>query len=256
MLAARQTLSDRAVWAALGAELDAWAATGRVATFWWRDDDATGPSPALDRLLALAEGIPLGLAVIPQPADPALAAHLEGTGVVVLQHGIVHENRASFGARSSEFPEGEAVEARLEALDVSRRRMATLFGDRFVPVLVPPWNRIAPALAARLGEAGFVGLSASGMGGATGGFPRIDIRIDPVDWRGSRRFRGVGPVTLDVIDHLRRRRTGLDPDVAIGILTHHRLDDPMTEAFMADFVGLVAHHPAASWCGVRRMFGL
>ena len=40
-------------WADLDAELDRWKAAGRAATLWWRDDDATRPTPALDRLLAL-----------------------------------------------------------------------------------------------------------------------------------------------------------------------------------------------------------
>ncbi|MEK9660397.1 MAG: hypothetical protein VW644_01455, partial [Alphaproteobacteria bacterium] len=42
-----------APWDALAAELDVWAAAGRTATLWWRDDDADAASPALERLLAL-----------------------------------------------------------------------------------------------------------------------------------------------------------------------------------------------------------
>ena len=37
-----------APWAALNAELDCWAAAGRCATFWWRDDDAGEMTAPLD----------------------------------------------------------------------------------------------------------------------------------------------------------------------------------------------------------------
>ena len=41
-------------WKALRHELDHWAALGRAAEFWWRDDDARQPSPELNVLIALA----------------------------------------------------------------------------------------------------------------------------------------------------------------------------------------------------------
>ena len=65
-------------WDRLDRELAAWAAEGREATFWWRDDDAVAATPALDRLLRLTEsgGVPLALAVIPAPAEPGLAERL------------------------------------------------------------------------------------------------------------------------------------------------------------------------------------
>ncbi|NUB17118.1 hypothetical protein GAY28_35010, partial [Azospirillum brasilense] len=46
----------RAGWDALTAELDAWAAGGRTATLWWRDDDAVEPTPGPGRMGALSRG--------------------------------------------------------------------------------------------------------------------------------------------------------------------------------------------------------
>ena len=43
-------------WSDLEAELEAWRCRGRRATFWWRDDDAVEATPALERLLGLADG--------------------------------------------------------------------------------------------------------------------------------------------------------------------------------------------------------
>src|SRR5690606_39595463 len=57
--------SLRDEWTALEAELDLWAEAGRVASFWWRDDDATDVTPPLERLLRLKDSTrtPLTLAV-------------------------------------------------------------------------------------------------------------------------------------------------------------------------------------------------
>jgi hypothetical protein len=42
---------SRDVWRRLEAELDRWGDAGRAATFWWRDDDASDATPALETLL-------------------------------------------------------------------------------------------------------------------------------------------------------------------------------------------------------------
>ena len=49
----------------LRAELDAWAGNGAVATFWWRDDDAAGPTDPVRRLLDISSesGVTVALAV-------------------------------------------------------------------------------------------------------------------------------------------------------------------------------------------------
>jgi hypothetical protein len=46
-------------------ELDRWRDAERVATLWWRDDDAVAPSARLDRLVTIAGKVPVALAVIP-----------------------------------------------------------------------------------------------------------------------------------------------------------------------------------------------
>ena len=94
-------------WPDLVAELDRWAAAERNATFWWRDDDAAAVTEPLLRLLELCRrhGVPLALAVIPQPADPALAALIARSDapVTVMQHGFAHRNHAPEGAKSAEL---------------------------------------------------------------------------------------------------------------------------------------------------------
>src|SRR5271170_1486794 len=86
-----------AQWTDLADELDRWGEKGRIATLWWRDDDAAAPSRRLDSLLATAGEVPVALAVIPALADQALAARLDRsvkTPVRVLQHGWRHLDHA------------------------------------------------------------------------------------------------------------------------------------------------------------------
>ena len=96
-------------WSDLAAELDRWSAAGQVAEFWWRDDDAVAPSSQLDRLLRLADGVPLALAVIPALARPELARMLNGMQkVAVLQHGWQHANHAGSG-KKERIPRGRSA---------------------------------------------------------------------------------------------------------------------------------------------------
>ena len=55
-------------WPDLMAEFDRWEEAGKVATLWWRDDDAVAPTARLGRLLSIASGVPISLAVIPADA--------------------------------------------------------------------------------------------------------------------------------------------------------------------------------------------
>ena len=75
-------------WCDLVAELDCWGEAGRIASLWWRDDDAATATPELAGLRRIAGRTPLALAVIPEPATASLAEALNDTqSIGVLQHG-------------------------------------------------------------------------------------------------------------------------------------------------------------------------
>jgi hypothetical protein len=245
------------IWAPLETELEAWSAAGLIARFWWRDDDATAPSAPLDRLLALAGGTPLALAVIPQTATEALADRLATADIVtVLQHGIAHTNHAVPPAKKAELGADRPAAAIATALDAGRRRLEALFGRRFRPVLVPPWNRIADGLVALLPQAGFTGLSTAGarrQAEPVSGLRQVNSHLDPIDWHGTRRCRPAGELVAETVRHLTSRRLGA-ADEPVGLLTHHLLDDPATERFAADLAGLVRAHPAAAWISAGELW--
>lgn len=239
-------------WARLSAELDAWCAAGRTADFWWRDDDAAEPTNALDRLLALAAPRPLTLAAIPASTGPALAARLAGLPhVTVIQHGVAHANNAPAGEKKSEFPAGAPVDRAVEDLAEARARMTALFGDRFAPVLAPPWNRIAGPVAAALARAGLLGLSGfAPRRAATGpdGAMHVNTHIDVIAWRAGGGFVGVDAALDQTVQHLRARREGsADPAEPTGLMTHHLVHDEAVWNFVARFADAIDAHPAARW---------
>lgn len=245
-------------WAALETELDLWQSAGRTADFWWRDDDAVDWTPALDRLLALAEGTPIGLAVIPGNAEARLADGLaRSPAVAVLQHGWRHANHAPAGERKSEFGAHRPLSHRVEQLRLGRERLRSLFGPRAIGVLVPPWNRIAPDLVPHLPEAGIHGLSTTGprRAAAAGAVRAVNVHADLIDWRGSRRFVGEATALGLVLRHLRGRflRT-IDPEEPTGILSHHLVQDAATEGFLHRLIGTVRRHPAARFVPITEIF--
>ncbi len=155
---------------------DAAADEGRAVAMWWRDDDAVRVGPRLERTVALAErtGARIALAVIPADADVRLLAWCDGRAHV-LQHGAAHRNHQRTG-KKAELGDARPVEEIVEELVLLRGRLTS---PSLVPVMVPPWNRMRPDLAAWLSDAGYCGLSQFGGGAGprrSAGWIRISIR--------------------------------------------------------------------------------
>lgn len=151
--------------------LDAYAKDGRTVQLWLRDDDAIAPTAALSLLLDLSArwNAPMTIAAIPANATTALARLLiELPLISVAVHGWDHTNHAPASEKKQELGLHRGEEAVLARLAEGLERIAGLFGDRAVPLLVPPWNRIAPALLGHLPSLGYVAL---GLRAGTGGDP-------------------------------------------------------------------------------------
>jgi hypothetical protein len=245
-------------WADLERELDLWHAAGRPATLWWRDDDAVRPSPALDRLLTLADGLPLALAVIPEQATGALAERLAGCAELrVLQHGWRHTNHAPADEKKAELGAHRPELAMLDELVAGRQRLALLFGQRALAVLTPPWNRMSEALVPLLRGAGYGGISMAGPRRAaepSPGLIQVNTHADLVAWR-SGGFVGTAPALGLITAHLAARRAGAaDPAEPTGLLTHHLVMDEPGAAFVAELVAFTKRHKAVRWLGAVEAF--
>lgn len=246
-------------WPDLTRELDAWSDGGRTAQFWWRDDDAVAVTPALERLIALqrSTGVPLALAVIPEPASPGLNDRLAPErGIAVVQHGWAHLNHAQPGRPKAELGPDRPPSFVLGELVRGQARLDQLFGNRWLRVVVPPHNRIAAAVASGLGQAGYIGLSADKpRRGSPAGIVQINTHIDIMDWAVTRAFRGDGPCLEQAIAHLAAKRAGgADPTEPTGLLTHHLAHDAAAWRFAAQFIAATTSHPGVEWCDPSALF--
>ena len=212
-------------WHALGEEATRWQESGRTAQLWWRDDDAADSEPALDRLLVLhrATRVPLALAVVPAHATPALADRLAAEpGVDLLQHGYAHLNHAAPGEKKAELGPHRPAMVVLGELGTGWLALERLFGDRALSVMVPPWNRIAPALVPTLPEIGFSGLSTFGPRGRVRpvrGLLQVNTHADLIDWKNGGGFAGEAAVLGALVAALAHARTVTAEPV--GLLSHH-----------------------------------
>ena len=243
-------------WDTLDRELALWTAAGQVATLWWRDDDAVAPSAALDRLLALAAGrASVALAVVPEPAGEPLARRLATAPLVrVLQHGWAHRNHRPPGARSAELGADRPLAAVTAELARGREHLASLLGARFLPVLVPPWNRIDPTIVEALPALGFRGLSCFGPR-AVGLRSTVNTHVDPIAWRADRGFVGEAKALGELARHLAERRAGaVDADEPTGLLTHHLVHDAALWRFLDRLLARTTAHPAVRWLDARAVF--
>ncbi len=212
-------------WQALADEDARWGEAGRVAELWWRDDDASDVTPSLDRLVELARdtGTPLALAVVPAQATAALADRLADEPLVdVLQHGYAHANHALGPEKNIELGTQRPAMMTLGELATGWMALERLFGARALPVMVPPWNRIAPVLVPTLPEIGYRGLSTFGPRTRVHpvrGLLQVNTHVDLIDWKGGRVFAGEDAALGVLVTALERARSGGGEPV--GILSHH-----------------------------------
>ena len=249
-------MMDEAAWQPLREEFARWTKANRIARFWLRDDDAVEPTAALERLLVLREEyqVPLTLAVIPAHVKEQLArrlAHEDGVNVVV--HGWSHENHAPANEKKQELGPHRALDVMSAELGDGHKLLEKLFLDRFVPVLVPPWNRIDPLLLNGLPNLDFKALSVFGPVNEkfTAVLPVINAHVDLMDWHGTRGCRDHGQLIEAIIKELRLRF--ISSDEPIGILTHHLVHDKSAWDFLQKLFAVVAAAPAGRWVSLREL---
>jgi hypothetical protein len=235
-------------WTPLRRELARWQESGRTASLWLRDDDAEAPTPALDSLLAMtaAHGVSVLVAIIPARADPALAERLgRERHVEAAVHGVAHVNHAAEGEKRAELGPARPADDVLAELAAARERLAQLF-PVLSGLLVPPWNRIATPVAARIGEAGFAGISAFGWKPVAAGVRQLNTHVDLIDWKAQGRWRDLDEVIVLLAAALAasRKTHGHAP---VGILSHHLRRTGESDGMLAQLLGETARDPAIRW---------
>jgi hypothetical protein len=131
-----------------------------------------------------------------------------------------------------------------------------LFGSSVLPVLVPPWNRIAPGLVPALPEIGFRGLSTFDIRPhrrLVSGWVQVNTHIDLIDWR-ARRFAGIEAVLGAFARALVAARTGSDEP--LGLLSHHLAMDEPAWDFLSSFWERVRGTPGIGIAAASDLFAL
>ncbi len=253
--------SNLKTWLILQQELDLWADSGKTATFWWRDDDAVEETPQLHLLDALSRdmNVPVSLAVIPARLHDSLPRFLRSQdNLIVIQHGYAHCSYALKGMKKIELGSNRSDDEIQNDLVTGRLQLDTAFGEQFIPVLVPPWNRIERRVYPVLIDAEFSGVSsmwARETAYPVKGLLQVNAHLDPVDWRPSRRFIGETIAIEHIHRHLSSRRlAGGDIAEATGILTHHLIQNDEVWAFCRTLFETLNRHPAAQWLNAREIW--
>ena len=236
--------------------LDAASARAAELRFWWRDDDAQAATPQLARLLDLATRfhLPLGLAVVPAAVAPQLADHVECVAQLhVLQHGWSHRNHSPPGEKKMELGDHRPKEAIERELRLGFERLRGLFPGRFLPVLVPPWNRIGAAAKAAMPSIGLCGLSTFGPADAAA-IHQANVHLDIFAWRPARRPLTPSEIYAGLCREVSRRLDGASEP--IGIMTHHLVQSEESWALLEEIFALLRTHPAAAWPAIPALFDL
>lgn len=226
--------------------------SGCPVQLWLRDDDAVEPTKPLDRLLEMADrhAVPITLAVIPAQASDALAARLASADcadkVTVAVHGWSHQSYAPVGEKKQELGLHRPLGDILAELARGSNDLARRHGSQFVPLLVPPWNRIDPAVIQRLPSIGFRGLSTFGNQ-TSSVIDVMNTHVDVIDWKGSRGGRATADLVAELAALISK---GSAP---IGILSHHLIHDQQAWKFLKQLLELTSAHSGARWLSIKEL---
>ncbi|MEM1004771.1 MAG: polysaccharide deacetylase family protein [Pseudomonadota bacterium] len=241
-------------WRPLDDELLAWSTAGLSLPLWWRDDDAVAVSQQLKTLADASQrlGLAVHLAIIPRDVDPDLVQYVaQHQTLIPVVHGWAHQNYAPAHEKKAEFRLHRPLDLIVNDAEAGFSKLAALFGDMLRPVFVPPWNRIAQEVSARLPTIGYRIMSTStprDVAMAAPGLEQINTHLDPIDWRGTRGLADPDALITQTAALLRDRRYGrTDNSEPFGVLTHHLVHDRQIWAFTEALLQKLLEGPAIAW---------
>lgn len=242
-------------------ELDEWNFDGDEAMLWWRDDDAVEDTPALQKLLSLSDkfDLPVALAVIPECLEDSLVSQVRAHSLVsVMQHGIRHLNTAPEGKKNQELSRNADQQALKTDIAEGRMRLLERFEQQFIPVMVPPWNRIDDEVVEHLAGLGFLGLScftARTQPEVDENVWLVNTHVDIIDWKNDKTFVGTEQAVAQITTHLEAKRTGLaDRAEPTGLMSHHLVHNEEVWEFLEKLFSILDEHPAVTWLSAERAF--
>lgn len=205
--------------------LDELAEENKAIRIFLRDDDADDDLEALRSLfdVTLASSVPLNLAIIPGTLSDAGIRlldnhkHLHPDLFGLNQHGWLHLNHEKEG-RKCEFGPSRAFDQQREDISKGRGLLEKVFGDKFYPAFIPPWNRCTDETLRVLDQLNFKVFSKDrGKALVTGhAFQEISSTLDLYRWKGNPAMKAPEELVAELLAQMR----AVDP---IGLLLHHKV---------------------------------
>ncbi len=221
--------------------------SGRIVQFWLRDDDAVEPTEALGRFNTMTREfkVPACLAVIPANTGKELSTYLNNDAhISIAVHGWAHENHAPDNEKKQELGAHRGLSDIVAELSNGFDQLKTRYPDKFTPLLVPPWNRIADSVVNELSNIGYEALSTFGVE-KSAPIRMLNTHVDLIDWKGNRGGRSAQALVADLVKAIKETST------PIGFLTHHLVHDEAAWQFMERLFKATADNHACRWVSVK-----
>jgi len=238
-------------WDCVASELALWGDSLPPARLWLRDDDAFEPTGELEQLGQMTKQyhIPLTLAVVPKPATEILENWTrDNQHISIALHGYSHTNHAPPSAKKCELGLHRGKQIVLEELARGLHKLEEMFGNQFVQMLVPPWNRIDDELITSLPDIGLDILSTYGWCQQVpegSDLAQINTHVDIIDWKGNRGGRATSDLASELAIALSHARSiGGAP---VGILSHHLVHDRQAWSFLEQLFNFTKSQKAIEW---------
>ena len=224
-------------WQALADEFTKWDALKIRPKIWFRDDDVSKVTSAFEAMISLfaKNETQLFAAAIPGliTGNNLKLLSQDYPNVTFWQHGYDHSNHALKGQKKIELGGSWSLDKAKGFLRDGKTKLEDLFGAKFEPIMVPPWNRI---------DNDFLDFTASAYEAVSLyqnpspdlAFQHINCQIDLIDWANQKSFIGTEKVLNALILELQKRRFGvIASDQPIGILLHHLDHTPELTSFLS-----------------------
>lgn len=233
------------------------ASGNRAHTIFFRADDIGAGGRAFEAMCRLFRyhEIPIAMAVVPawlsavRRTQLFQAAPLEEPYWGWHQHGWRHVNWQRVG-KKSEFTEQRPFEKQWHDIWQGQQKMKEIFGDHFLPVFTPPWNRLSAATLRIIQELNFQGVSLAGP------FPRgvkspitlrnLRIQVDLHTRKEKDGLADFGALLEELTIHPSKREP-------LGIMIHHHHMTYFAFEFLHELLSILKNRTRSRFLSFREM---
>ncbi|MFW5733850.1 MAG: polysaccharide deacetylase [Oceanidesulfovibrio sp.] len=244
---------------AVRAGLELWP-EGSGPRIFFRADDIAVPRERCERLFTIfhKHAAPLDAAVTPAwvsiPRAEGLLALAHGPARVDFHvHGWRHVNHEPTEAgepgqkppKKCEFGQSRPRDSKKADLETARARIAGLFGESFLPVFTPPWNRCDGESLELLWELGFAGVSRDGGATPPAQPPLVElpVLVDLHTRKEDDPEAGMEALLAEIA-------AGLEHPVC-GVMIHHQRMNESAGFFLDMLIRVLAGFPEVRLQGLR-----